>query len=121
MDIENPHMWATQTAGNRWVLVVKATETFLPVEISSGFEYEDWVTLWEWDDTDHDHILNWRAERFRPTSLRHTWEWTTNIPADALDTELGGEEIRAQVFMRNVTLNSAPIHRFTPILQVSPD
>ena len=80
MDIENPHMWATQTAGNRWVLVVKATETFLPVEISSGFEYEDWVTLWEWDDTDHDHILNWRAERFRPTSLRHTWEWTTNIP-----------------------------------------
>jgi hypothetical protein len=84
-----------------------SSETFLPVEISSGFEFEDWVTLWEWD--------------FRPTSLRHTWEWTTNIPADALDTELGGEEIRAQVFIRNVTLGSAPIHRHTPILQISPD
>jgi hypothetical protein len=120
MDIVNPHIWATQTAGNRWVLIVKMTETFLPIEISSGFEFEDWVTLWEWDDTDHDHILNWRAETFRPNSLQHTIEFTTNIPADALDTELGAEEIRAQCFIRNVTLGSQPIHRFTPILEISP-
>jgi hypothetical protein len=56
-----------------------------------------------WDDTDHDHIMNWRAETFRPTSLRHSWEWTTNTPADALDTELGGEEIRAQVYPKRDT------------------
>jgi hypothetical protein len=106
--------------GDRWTLIVSATEVFTPEEISNGFEFEDWVMLWEWDVSDHDHITNWRAERFRPTSVRHSWEWTVNIAGDDLDTELGGEELRAQVFLRNVTTSSQPIHVFTPILQISP-
>lgn len=119
MDIVNPRITASQN-GERWTLIVSATEVFTPEEISNGFEFEDWATLWEWDDSDHDFIMNWRAERFRPTSMRHSAEWITNIPGDALDTELGGEEIRVQVFLRNVTTSSGSIHRFTPILQISP-
>jgi hypothetical protein len=120
MDIINQRITASQS-GDRWTLIVSATEVFSPQEISNGFEFEDWVSLWEWDDSDHDFITNWRAERYRPTSLRHAWQWTVNIAGDDLDTELGGEEIRAQIFLRNVTTSSAPIHRFTPILQISPD
>jgi len=119
MDIINPSITASQ-AGDRWTLIVTATETFSPEEISNGFEFEDSASLWEWDDSDHDHITNWRADRYRPTSLRHVWQWTVNVSGDALDTELGGEEIRAQIFLRNVTTSSSTIHRFTPILQISP-
>jgi hypothetical protein len=119
MDIINQHIVAQQNGG-MWKLTVHWTETYSAQEISSGFEFEDWITFWEWDDSDHDHILNSAVDRFRPTSVRHNWDWEFNIPGDKLDTELGGEEIRAQVFLRNKTTSSSPIHRFTPILQISP-
>lgn len=119
MDIVNPRIVAQQN-GNNWTLTVHWDETYTPQEISAGFEFEDWITFWEWDDTDHDHILNSAVDRFRPNSIRHTWQWPFSIPGDALDTELGGEEIRAQVFLRNFSTSSSPIHRFTPILQISP-
>lgn len=120
MDIENPRIVAEQH-GDNWTLTVHWIETFSPQEISSGFEFEDWITFWEWDVSDHDHILNGATDRFRPTSVRHSWQWPfPNIPSDVLDTELGGEEIRAQVFLRNVTTSSSPIWRYTPLLQISP-
>jgi hypothetical protein len=48
------------------------------------------------------------------------WKWS-DIPGDVLDTELGGEEIRGQMFLRNITTSSNTIHVFTPQLQISPD
>jgi hypothetical protein len=120
VNIENPRIVAEQLGAN-WRLTVHWTETFTPDEISNGFEFEDWITFWEWDDTDHDHILNGAVDRFRPTSLKHNWEWAFTIPGENLDTELGGEEIRAQVFLRNATTSSSAINRLSPILQISPD
>ncbi len=103
------------------VLTVHWSERFTAQEIQAGFEFEDWITFCEWDDEDHDWILDCSADRFQPTSLKHRWEWPFTIPADNLDTELGGEKIRAQVFLRNRTTSSPPISVFTPILQISPD
>jgi hypothetical protein len=120
MDIINPRMTASQN-GDRWTLVVSVTEVFTPTEISQGFEFEDWLTLWEWDDSDHDFLGNQAVTRFRPASVQESFQWTwSNVPGDVLDTELGGEEIRAQAFLRNFTTSSAAINRFTPILQISP-
>ena len=119
MDIVSPTIVAQQH-GDWWTLTVHWVETFTPQELTSGFEFEDWITFWEWDDTDHDWIMNSVTDRYRPTSVQHRWQWPFDIPGDNLDTELGGEEIRAQVFLRNVTTSSAPIHRHTPILQISP-
>ncbi|WP_447009520.1 hypothetical protein [Saccharothrix hoggarensis] len=120
MDIINARLTASQN-GDRWTLVTSVTETFTPQEISAGWEFEDWASVWEWDDSDHDFITNFGVTRFRPASLRESFSWTwSNVPGDVLDTELGGEEIRVQVFLRNFSTGSAAIHRFTPILQISP-
>ncbi|MFF6949320.1 hypothetical protein ACFZAD_11745 [Streptomyces iakyrus] len=120
MDIINPRVTASQS-GDRWTLTVNVVEEFTPQEITSGFEFEDWVTWWEWDDSDHDHLTNHGVTRWKPVSVREAYSWTwSNIPEDVLDTELGGEEIRAQIFLRNFTTSSATIHRFSPILQISP-
>ncbi|MEV4711925.1 hypothetical protein [Micromonospora sp. NPDC049374] len=121
MDIINQSISASQS-GNRWTLSVPYIETFTAAEISQGFEFERWVTFWEWDDSDHDHLTNGAAVRFRPTSVRLSRRWTwSDIPGDVLDTELGGEEIRAQLFLRNFTTSSVAISKFTPILQIAPD
>jgi hypothetical protein len=122
MEIVDARLVAEQVGGSSdlWRLTVHWSERFTAQEIQAGFEFEDWITFWEWDDVDHDWILNGPADRFQPTSLKHRWEWPFTIPGDDLDTELGGEEIRAQVFLRNRTTSSAPISVFTPILQISP-
>jgi hypothetical protein len=120
VDIISPTISASQN-GDRWTLVVSLIQTFTPTEISQGFEFEKWITFWEWDDSDHDFLTNSSALRFRPGSVRVSTQWTwANIPGDQLDTELGGEEIRGQVFLRNFTTSSSPINRLTPILQISP-
>ncbi|WP_405604352.1 hypothetical protein OHT93_33735 [Streptomyces sp. NBC_00191] len=122
MDLINPTVTASRDAQNRWTLTVKAIETFTPEEIRSGFEFEDWAQWWEWDDSDHDHLANHGVIRWRPASVREAMEWTwSNIPGDDLDTELGGEEIRAKLFIRNFTTSSAPIERLSPILEIAPD
>jgi hypothetical protein len=119
MDIENPRIIASQS-GDRWALIVTWVATFTPQEITGGFEFETWLTYWEWDDSDHDFILNTGVSRFRPSSVRLGFSHHANVPGDQLDTELGGEELRAQIFLRNHTTGSAPISRVTPILQISP-
>jgi len=101
------------------MLEIKATETFLLEELNQGFAFEDWVTLWEWDDSDHDHIDNQEVERFKPKSIQRRRSWSWEIDGEVLDTELGGEEIRAQIFLRNATTGST-IDKVTPLLQISP-
>ena len=120
MDIENPHILVSQN-GDRWAVIVKWTATFHPLEVSSGFEFEDSVALWEWDTSDHDHISNSAVAPFRPTSTSVSRSAIWNFPGDALDTELGAEEIRAQVFLRNRTTSGTSIHKYTPIVSISPD
>lgn len=120
MDIINQRISASQS-GNRWTLVVDYTATFTQTELSFGFVFEDSVAFWEWDDSDHDHLVNSAVVSFRPAGPRvaRRWVWS-NVPGNVLDTELGGEEIRAQIFLRNRSTSGAVIWRFTPILQISP-
>lgn len=121
MHFSNPVITATQS-GNRWTLRASVTEHFTREEINAGFEFEDFVTFWEWDTSDHDFLTNTRKERFRPSSLTHRFTWTwSDIPGDTLDTELGGEEIRAQFHIRNFTTSSPETTIYSPILQIAPD
>jgi hypothetical protein len=122
MQLENPRVSAIAVGGNRFTLVVSVMEVFTKDELNQDFEFEDRAELWEWDDSDHDFLGNASPIRWRPASLREHMEWTwSNIPGDHLDTELGGEEIRARIFLRNVTSSSQPIIVHTPILNPSPD
>ena len=120
MNLINPGISVSQI-GDRFTLVFTVIEEFSEDEIRQGFEFEDWLTVWEWDLSDHDHLANFGAVRWTPQSVREHMEWTwPNIRGDDLDTESGGEEIRAQAFLRNVTTSSAAIHVNTPQLQISP-
>lgn len=120
VDIINPRLTASQL-GNRWTIHLNYIATFNPQELTFGFTFEDRVAFWEWDDTDHDFLANSAGAQFRPGSLRvgRSWVWP-NVPSDRLDTELGGEELRGQVFLRNFTTGGVSIHRYTPILQIAP-
>ena len=120
MQLINPRLTATQN-GDRWTLVASVTEAFSESELTAGYVFADSCAFWDWDDTDHDYLANMGTTEWRPGSLRERMDWTwPNIPSDILDTELGGEEIRAQMFLRNVTTSSMAIVAYTPILQISP-
>lgn len=116
MEIFRPTMTASQS-GDLWTLEITADEAFLLEEV--GQEFEDWVTLWEWDDSDHDFIDNQEVRRFKLQSVQKRRSWAWEIDGEVLDTELGGEEIRAQIFLRNVA-TGATINKVTPLLQISP-
>lgn len=120
MQLSNPTISATQS-GDRWTLTASVTEHFTRDEINANFQFADFVTFWEWDTSDHDFLTNTRTDVFRPNSLTHRFTWTwSDIPGDTLDTELGGEEIRAQFHLRNATTSSGEVTVFSPILQISP-
>lgn len=122
MQLENPRISAVTLGGNRFNIVVSVIEVFTQDEINQDFEFEDVAQVWEWDDSDHDFLANWSPIRWRPASKREFMEWKwSNIPGDVLDTELGGEEIRAKIMLRNVTSSSPTITVHTPILPMSPD
>lgn len=122
MEIVDARLVAERLGGSDdlWRITVHWTECFTQQEIQAGFEFEDWITFWDWDDVDHDWILNGPANRFQSTSLKHRWEWPFTIPGENLTTELGGEQIRAQVFLRNRTTSSPAVSISTPVLHVSP-
>lgn len=121
MDIQNQRISATQN-GDRWTLNVDYTATFTQVELTSGFQFEDGCSFWEWDDTDHDHLANTAMFAFTPGSLQVSrgFIWS-NISGDFLDTQLGGEEIVGQIFLRNRSITGVGINKFTPQIQIAPD
>ena len=122
MQLENPRISAMALPNNHFTIVISAIEVFTQDELNQNFEFEDRAEVWEWDDSDHDHLANFSPIRWRPASLREFMEWTwSNIPGDTLDTELGGEEIRAKIYLKNVTSSSPSVVVHTPILPMSPD
>jgi hypothetical protein len=87
--------------GGRFIIKISYTSLFDAGEI--GQEFEDSVRLREEDDTSGDDVItNWAHPAvFTPTQGSERAEWTYPILAGSeLDTELGGEEIYGEIFLR---------------------
>ena len=120
MNIGPVSLIATKS-GNHWTLTANYTASFTQEELNLGFVFQDAVRFWEWDDSDHDNLANGAWTSFTPFSLQSSRVWTwSNIPDDALNTEIGEEELRAEIFLRNSTTTGAAINRYSPILTLDP-
>ena len=81
MNLSNPTITATQS-GDRWTLTASVTENFSREEINANFQFEDFVTFWEWDTSDHDFLTNTRTERLAspPASIAARISGRTVVP-----------------------------------------
>ncbi|MEZ4564240.1 MAG: hypothetical protein R2853_16040 [Thermomicrobiales bacterium] len=123
MDIINPSLSVQRLPGDLWELTVRYTITFSPQELNPPFDFAflDAVRIWEWDSHDHDTLTGWlRIENFCPTTTSINRTKIVRVTDDLLDTELGGEEVRAQIHLRNTTISGLPVERFTPRWRLLP-
>ncbi|MFN3980002.1 MAG: hypothetical protein ACK4SA_06430 [Caldilinea sp.] len=113
---------AQQLSSNKWRLTVKYTATFSPQEVNPplNFTFRDAFQIWEDDPVNDDQITGYVAvSTFNPSSTSVARTLTHEISGDALDTELGGEEIKVRVRLRNVDLNY-PIHKWSKTIALAP-
>ena len=123
MDIINPSLSVQRLPHERWELTVRYTLTFTTQELNPPFDFAflDAVRIWEWDCQDHDAVTGWlRIENFCPMTTSINRTKTVRVTDDVLDTELGGDEVRAQIHLRNTTISGLPVERFTPIRHLLP-
>ena len=123
MNITNIQPINAQKTGNTWKLTVKYTATFTSEEVNPphNYTFRDGIQIWEWDDVDHDQVTGWvAASNFNPSATSVQRTMVANVSGDDLDTELGGEEIRAKILLRNFTTGGTPKHKFTAIINLAP-
>jgi hypothetical protein len=86
-------------------ITVTYTASFTQSDLQFADGFADSAALFE-DDRgepfggDDDRYFNWDIGTFRPTSSEQTRVFTATVTLDSLNTELGGEEIYAQVHLR---------------------
>ena len=91
-------------SSSSFTIKVLYTLRFTPAEFSGPTEFEDTVRLREDDDTSGDDVISdWTNHFvFNPVQEFEPVVWTYSaISASELDTELGGEEIYGQVWVKN--------------------
>ena len=122
MNITGQTISAQKLAGNIWRLTVKYTATFTAEEATDkNYTFRDSVRIWEWDDVDHDAVTGWvAATNFNPASTSVSRTKVVDVHGDDLDTELGGEEIRAKISLRNFTTGGVATQKLTSIINLSP-
>jgi hypothetical protein len=122
MLIGNPRIHATPVPlSQTTTLTITYTLEFTSDELNGPFEFEDAVRIREEDDTSADDVIfNWTDPFvFNPTQAFENVTWTFDTVSNTvLDTELGGEEIYGQVFLRNRT-TSQLVQANTPVLQLA--
>jgi len=125
MNIGPLSLSAQQLSSNKWRLTVRYTATFSPQEVNPpptglNFTFRDSFQIWEDDPVNDDQITGWvGVSSFNPSSTSVTRTLSHDISGDDLDTELGGEEIKVKVRLRNVDLNF-PIHRWSGTIGLAP-
>ena len=123
MNITGQTISAQKLSGNTWRSTVKYTATFTAQEVNQPLNYtfRDAIQIWEWDDVDHDQVTGWaNATNFNPGATSVSRTKVVDVNGDDLDTELGGEEIRAKVRLRNFTTGGVPQHKYTSIIPLAP-
>ncbi|MGJ7921991.1 hypothetical protein [Neobacillus sp. LXY-4] len=120
MEIQNPTITAQKLNNVNWKFTINYTARFAPHEI--GVRFQDAVRIWEWDTSDHEALTPYKDhQNFTPrrSSVRRTK--TIVVDSGTLDTELGAEEIRAQIWLGNPPVPpGVRIEVFTPIIGISP-
>ena len=122
MDIQNVKLSAEQLSSNKWRLTVRYNAVFSRAEVNPplNFTFRDAFQIWEDDTFDDDQITGWVAvSNFNPSADVVPRTLSYDISGDALDTELGGEEIKVRIRLRNVDLNF-PIHKWSGTIGLAP-
>ena len=123
MNITNIQPISAQQLGTDWRFSVSYTATFTPEEVNQPLNYtfRDSIQIWEWDITDHDPITAWKANsNFNPSATSVQRTKVVTVAGDDLDTELGGEEIRAKIQLRNFTTGGVPQYKYSSVIHLSP-
>lgn len=123
MDIINPSLSVQRLPGELWQLTVRYTITFTAQELNPPFDFAflDAVRIWEWDRHNHEAVTGLlRVEQFCPMTTNISRTKIVRVTDDMLDTELGGDEVRAQIHLRNTTISGISLERFTPVLHLLP-
>jgi hypothetical protein len=111
---------AQKLAGDKWKLSVTYTATFSGPEVAT-FNFRDAIQVWEDDPWDNDKVTGWRNDAtFNPATTSVVRTKTTTVSGDALDTELGGEEIYLKIRLFNSDLNTPPIVKNSSVNPLAP-
>ncbi|MEU6666006.1 hypothetical protein [Streptomyces sp. NPDC046727] len=103
-----------------WEFLITYTVHFEPFEI--GLFFNDSVKIWEEDTSDDDQITAYApVETFHASGPSVFRRKRFTAQADALDTEVGKEEIYAWIWLRDAnSLGPAADEQRTPIKSIDP-
>lgn len=109
-------------SGNVWDITVEYDAIFSSWELNeANFSFRDGFVLWEDDDFSDDLLTGVvGVSVFNPTTSPTHRKMSVRIDGGTLDTELGEEELYAQVRLRNLQLNLLYPSVPTPVLAISP-
>jgi hypothetical protein len=122
MQIQNVRLSAEQLSSNKWRLTVRYIAVFDPVEVNPplNFTFRDGFQIWEDDPVNDDQLTGYVAlSNFNPAGTVVQRVLSHDISGDTLDTEIGGEEIKVKLRLRNVNLNFA-IHKWSGTISLAP-
>jgi hypothetical protein len=97
---------SVEPEGNDFVFTIKYTASFTPDDLAFQDGFAESVALFESDKGSvgggfsDDHIINQPIRTYRPSAAIQTRTFIFKVERSKLDTELGGEEIYAQVHFR---------------------
>jgi hypothetical protein len=121
--ILNPTLHFPTNSSGTWKFKVSYTVLFDAAEV--GREFDDAAKLWEDDDgfisSDDDPITAYPSpDRFTASERVIDREKVILVPRGTLDTEVGDEEIKAQIWLRKVGSGPATAEVYTNIVAVGP-
>ncbi|AIR96180.1 hypothetical protein [Streptomyces glaucescens] len=97
-----PTSFTAQQSGSNWTITFSRDLSFSAFEVRNQFPFQGWAELWEQDESDDDFISRTRVSNITPSSGGLTQTATFRPTSSQLDTELGGEEIYAKAFLKNL-------------------
>jgi hypothetical protein len=107
-------------------LIVDYTLNFSQAEVDANFEFEHGVVLFELDAGEPFgggdgplYVIDNQVDNPNRTTLPFSRPFTDILGTD-LNTELGAEEIWAEVYARNRTTAGQVISRKSPVINTSP-
>ena len=118
--ISNIQLSAQQLSSNKWKLTAKYRATFSQFEVTN-FNFRDSFQIWDDDPVDDDMVTGSRdVATFNPSSTTVQRTKSTEVSGDALDTELGGEEIYVKIRLSNIDLNTPPVEKKSGNINLAP-
>jgi len=110
--------------GTNFDFTINYSLNFSQTEVDQNFVFEHQIVFWESDSDEpfgggDDDLFHVQREFSDPDSTVERFSFIVGATADELDTELGGEEIWAEVYARNSTTAGQVISRKSPLLNLA--